>query len=167
MSRSRAEKSSYACSSVVLSNRIRFAFLCVHPKKQSRRRLWRLKACRSSRGRGPAEHWCRRGFSSILKKLQSYDFAVSHEHILQTESAEEGDDQIDTSAMEIPSLDNEEERIEEENLVAVSAEDEDSTQYEDVEEEERGKEYDAEADEEEVEVVVEIGEVEQSPFNEF
>jgi hypothetical protein len=32
-------------------------------------------------GRGPSEHWCRRGFSSTLKKLQAYSFPVSEKVI--------------------------------------------------------------------------------------
>lgn len=40
-------------------------------------------ACRSNRGRGPADYWCRRGFSSILKKLEGYSFPAVEESIIE------------------------------------------------------------------------------------
>ena len=39
------------------------------------------RACRSNRGRGPSDYWCKRGFSSVLKKLEAYSFPVSEEII--------------------------------------------------------------------------------------
>eukprot|EP00984_Skeletonema_dohrnii_P018787 scaffold8859_cov116-Skeletonema_dohrnii-CCMP3373.AAC.5 len=49
-------------------------------------------ACRASKGRGPSERWCRIGFSSILKKLESYTFPVS-ESVVGDEKSQESQDQ--------------------------------------------------------------------------
>jgi len=37
------------------------------------------KACKTSRSRGPSEHWCKRGFASVVKKLYTYDFPPENE----------------------------------------------------------------------------------------
>ena len=49
-------------------------------------------ACRASKGRGPSERWCRIGFSSILKKLESYTFQVS-ESVVGDEKSPDQDSQ--------------------------------------------------------------------------
>ena len=50
-------------------------------------------ACRASKGRGPSERWCRIGFSSILKKLESYTFPVS-ESVVDDEKSQESQDEV-------------------------------------------------------------------------
>ena len=60
-------------------------------------------ACRSNRGRGPSDYWCKRGFSSILKKLEGYSFPSVEEAIIE-----------ETEYEAVMSSDDEEESLEEE-----------------------------------------------------
>ena len=97
-------------------------------------------ACKRQRGRGNSEHWCRRGYASIIKKLQSYSFPISEpsqenpeEVILQADLAEAEENSEERT---IPAEDNveepkdesllepeeEEEEEEEEELVVLTQE---------------------------------------------
>lgn len=64
-------------------------------------------ACRSTKGRGAAEYWCKRGFSSILKKLETYNFQVSDSTIDDDEISKEPDDEeeVVSSGEVIPQVD--------------------------------------------------------------
>mmetsp|Transcript_24436 Transcript_24436/g.38350 ORF Transcript_24436/g.38350 Transcript_24436/m.38350 type:complete len:247 (+) Transcript_24436:91-831(+) len=62
------------------------------------------EACRSTKGRGPADYWCRRGFSSVLKKLETHPFPVS-ESIIDDEISKELDEEVVSSEEVIPQVD--------------------------------------------------------------
>lgn len=47
------------------------------------------KACKTNRSRGPSEHWCKRGFASVVKKLYTYDFPENEPEIIDTEQLQE------------------------------------------------------------------------------
>ena len=47
------------------------------------------KACKTNRSRGPSEHWCKRGFASVVKKLYTYDFPENEPEIIDTEPPQE------------------------------------------------------------------------------
>ena len=88
-------------------------------------------ACRSNRGRGPSDYWCRRGFSSILKKLEGYSFPAVEESIIEetvqdsgeavmseaeAEATSEEEESIEEKPEEFKSIENEPEEPEEVNL---------------------------------------------------
>lgn len=47
------------------------------------------KACKTNRSRGPSEHWCKRGFASVVKKLYTYDFPENEPEIIDSEPLQE------------------------------------------------------------------------------
>ncbi len=61
------------------------------------------EACRSTKGRGSADYWCRRGFSSVLKKLETHPFPVS-ESIIDDEISKESDEEVVSSEEVIPQV---------------------------------------------------------------
>ncbi len=82
-----------------------------------------LDACRRQ-GRGNAEIWCKRGFSSILKKLETYNFQVSELIIDYEEISKEPDEEVVMSSGEaIPQVDQAEAEVEanskENNIPAI------------------------------------------------
>lgn len=83
-------------------------------------------ACRSTKGRGNAEIWCKRGFSSILKKLETYNFQLSESMIVDDEISEESDEEVVmSSGEEIPKVDQAEAEVEanskENNIPAIDS----------------------------------------------
>ena len=75
-------------------------------------------ACRSNRGRGPSDYWCRRGFSSILKKLEGYSFPAVEEAIIEETEYEAvmSSDEAEAKSKEEESLEEEPEESKDEGL---------------------------------------------------
>ena len=143
-------------------------------------------ACRSNRGRGPSDYWCRRGFSSILKKLEGYSFPAVEEAIVEEteyeavmssdeveakskeeesleEEAEESKDEVEEPVDD--NLDEEVEEFGDENLEEEPEESQDDSLEEIGSEDEFDEATDATADQEPAEEIV--GEVEYAEANEF
>ncbi len=82
-----------------------------------------LDACRRQ-GRGNAEIWCKRGFSSILKKLETYNFEVSESIIVDDdEISKESDEEVVSLEEVIPQVDQAEVKAnsEENNIPAIDS----------------------------------------------
>lgn len=63
-------------------------------------------ACRSTKGRGSADYWCKRGFSSVLKKLETYTFEVSESIIDDDEISKEPDEEVSSGEVILEAIDN-------------------------------------------------------------